>query len=179
MDDVMMPNRHMFTKKIVDSIELDFGALSIDNDILKSEGYKLDEGLLALFHQFNGSPIAVVKSDIVHNEATSHIGNEIYKARNATNQSFRSAAKQVKVSHQAIEQAEALLSVEGDDRSIATQRLGRFYEEIGAEIIQSSRFADSGRRSARSDRAASRADTRSQGGMPGDARICCLIRHGA
>lgn len=58
-------------------IELDFGALSIDNDILKSEGYKFDEGMLAQLHQFKSSPVAVIISDIIHNEAVAHIGNEI------------------------------------------------------------------------------------------------------
>lgn len=123
-------------------IELDFGALSIDNDILKSEGYKFDEGMLAQLHQFKSSPVAVIISDIIHNEAVAHIGNEIGKARSAINQSLRSAAKQLRVSHSAIEQAEALLSVEGDDRSVAEQRLMQFYKEIDAEIIQSSKFVD-------------------------------------
>ncbi len=48
----------------MDNIELDFGALSIDNCILKSEGYKFHEGLLAQISQFHSSPVKVVQTDI-------------------------------------------------------------------------------------------------------------------
>lgn len=49
-------------------IELDFGAITIDNASFKAEGYRFYEGLLAQISQFKESPVQVLQTDIVHNE---------------------------------------------------------------------------------------------------------------
>lgn len=53
----------------MEEIELDFGAITIDNATFKGEGYKFYEGLLAQMRQFKESPVQVIQTDIVHNEA--------------------------------------------------------------------------------------------------------------
>lgn len=51
----------------MEEIELNFGAISIDNATLKGEGYRFYEGLLAQMRQFKESPVQVIQTDIVHN----------------------------------------------------------------------------------------------------------------
>jgi len=126
----------------MNDIELNFGAITIDNATLKSEGYKFYEGLLAQMHQFKDSPVKVVQTDIVHNEAVKHIGEEISKARSTIDQALRSANKQLKIHTNVIEQAKALLSVDGDEHSIADKRLHMYYEHINAEIVYAEKYAD-------------------------------------
>lgn len=126
----------------MDAIELDFGAITIDNSTFKSEGYKFDEGLLAQMKQFKESPVRVLQTDIVHNEAINHIGQEITKTRTAIGQTLRSANKQLKIKSDVIENARKLLSIDGSEAEIAEARLEEYYELIGAEIIDSAKYTD-------------------------------------
>ena len=126
----------------MDEIELDFGAITIDNVTYKGEGYRFYEGLLAQMRQFKESPVKVLQTDIVHNEAINHIGQEISKTRSSIEQALRSANKQLKIKSEVIENARALLSVDGSEAEIAEARLEKYYEFIGAEKIDSGRYAD-------------------------------------
>ncbi|MER5002107.1 DUF4935 domain-containing protein [Providencia stuartii] len=126
----------------MDEIELDFGAITIDNATYKGEGYRFYEGLLAQMRQFKESPVKVLQTDIVHNEAINHIGQEISKTRSSIEQALRSANKQLKIKSEVIENARALLSVDGSEAEIAEARLEKYYEFIGAEKIDSGRYAD-------------------------------------
>ncbi len=126
----------------MDEIELDFGSITIDNATYKCEGYRFYEGLLAQMRQFKESPVKVLQTDIVHNEAINHIGQEISKTRSSIEQALRSANKQLKIKSEVIENARALLSVDGSEAEIAEARLEKYYEFIGAEKIDSGRYAD-------------------------------------
>ena len=93
-------------------IELDFGAITIDNSILKGEGYRFDEGLLKQMVQFKTSPVEVIQTDIVHNEAKKHIAEVIKNARSTVAQALRSASKHLKINKTNIQTATELLSVQ-------------------------------------------------------------------
>lgn len=118
-------------------IELDFGAITIDNSTFKSEGYRFYEGLLAQMRQFKESPVQVIQTDIVHYEAIKHIGQEISRARSSIEQALRSANKQLKVKTSDIDKAKTLLSKDGTDYELAESHLDKYYEFIGAEKINS------------------------------------------
>ncbi len=126
----------------MNEIELNYGAISIDNTALKEEGYRFSEGLLAQMRQFKDSPVKVIQTDIVHNEAIKHISLEITKTRSSINQSLRSAQKQLKIKLDRIEEARALLSIEGNDKEVAENRLNIFYASIGGEKLSSSKHVD-------------------------------------
>lgn len=126
----------------MEEIELNFGAITIDNATLKGEGYKFYEGLLAQMRQFKESPVKVIQTDIVHNEAIKHIGQEIVKTRSSIEQALRSANKQLKIKTENIEQAKALLSVDGNEHEVANGRLQKYYGFIGAEKIDSAEYTD-------------------------------------
>lgn len=123
-------------------IELDFAAITIDNCIYKSEGYKLDEGLLKQMMQFKNGPVQVIQTDIVHNEAKKHLAENIYKARASISQTLRTAAKQLKIKQANIDAATEILSIPGEDAEIAEGRLMKYYQKIGAEILKSCDYVD-------------------------------------
>lgn len=108
---------------------------------MKVTGSMMD-GLLAQMKQFKKSPVQVLQTDVVHNEAIKHIGQEISKTRSSIEQALRSANKQLKVKTEDIESAKALLSVEGSEYEIAELRLEKYYEFIGAERINSHEYVD-------------------------------------
>ena len=92
--------------------------------------------------QFKESPVKVIQTDIVHNEAIKHIGQEISKTRTSIEQALRSADKQLKIKAADINSARGLLSVEGSEEEIADSRLNKYYDFIGAEKIDSDKYAD-------------------------------------
>ncbi|MGI2182516.1 PIN domain-containing protein [Shewanella oncorhynchi] len=126
----------------MEDIELDYGAITIDNASLKGEGYRFYEGILKQMRQFKDSPVQVIQTDIVHNEAIKHIGQEISNTRSSIERALRSANKQLRINSPQIEQARELLTVEGEESEIADQRLNKYYEWIGGEVIYSSDYAD-------------------------------------
>lgn len=125
-----------------EDIELDYGAITIDNASLKGEGYRFYEGILKQMRQFKDSPVQVIQTDIVHNEAIKHIGQEISNTRALIERALRSANKQLKIKSEQIEEARELLSVEGSESEIADQRLQKYYEWIDGKVISSSDYAD-------------------------------------
>ncbi|MEI6827084.1 MAG: PIN domain-containing protein, partial [Desulfuromonadales bacterium] len=124
------------------NIDLDYGAITIDNCILKSEGYKFDEGLLKQMVQFKTSPVQVIQTDIVHNEAKKHIAENINNARVSISKTLQSASKQLKISKADIDTATRLLNVQGEDTEIAEARLCKYYESTGATILNSRDYID-------------------------------------
>ncbi|HIF9068061.1 TPA: PIN domain-containing protein [Photobacterium damselae] len=125
-----------------EDIELDYGAITIDNASLKGEGYRFYEGILKQMRQFKDSPVQVIQTDIVHNEAIKHIGQEISNTRSSIERALRSANKQLKINPAQIDQARELLSVDGGELEIADQRLQKYYEWIGGKVISSRDYAD-------------------------------------
>lgn len=123
-------------------VELDFCAISIDNETLKNNGYKFDEGLLKEICQFKTSPIKVIQSDIVHNEAVKHISEEITKATQEIQKALRSAKLHLKIKTEQLHEATNLLSIDDEPLKIADQRLREYYEQIGAELIESDKYLD-------------------------------------
>jgi hypothetical protein len=128
--------------KIMEDIELDYGAITIDNASLKGEGYRFYEGILKQMRQFKDSPVQVIQTDIVHNEAVKHIGQEINRTRASINSALRSATKQLKIDEPLIDKAKKLLSIEGEDSEIANDRLNKYYEWIDGKLITPKDYAD-------------------------------------
>lgn len=126
----------------MNEIDLDYGAITIDNSTLKGRGYNFHEGLLAQLNQFKKSPVQVIQTDIVHNEAVKHISQEISKARTSVDQALRSASKHLKIRNQAIDAAMKMLSIDGEDKEVAEARLAEFYGRIGAQKINSADHVD-------------------------------------
>lgn len=126
----------------MEDITLDFGAITIDNCVLKGEGYKFTEGLLRQMEQFEKSPVKVIQSDIIHNEAKKHIAENIKEARSSIDQAFRSAAKQLNISKKQLVMAAELLTLPGTDLEVAERRLQDYYARIGAEILSSNAYLD-------------------------------------
>lgn len=119
-----------------------FGAISIDNNVLKATGYSFDRGLLKELEQFKTSAVKIVQTDVVHNEAIKHMGIEIIKAKNLISDALCSARHQLKIDAEKIKAVELLLSMEDEASEIADKRLKNYYAKIGAEVIESSKYID-------------------------------------
>ncbi len=120
-----------------------FGAISIDNNVLKAnKGYDFDNGLLNELGQFKTSAVKIVQTDVIHNEAIKHIAIEITKAQNSISKALESAKKPLKIDAEKIKAVKHLLSIEDEAEKIADKRLRDYYDKIGAEVIESSKYID-------------------------------------
>ena len=126
----------------MNEIDLDFGAIAIDNETFKRQGYKFNEGLLLQMGQFRESPVQVLQTDVVHKEAIKHIGEQIANARATIRTALRDANKHLRIESGVVESAKELLSVEDSDETIAEGQLDQYYKTIGAEILDSGEYVD-------------------------------------
>jgi hypothetical protein len=126
----------------MEDIKLDHDVITLDNSILKGRGYNLYNGLLAQMSQFKESPVMVLQTDVVHNEAVKHLGVSIKEARYKIKNLLRTAGLRLRVQPDAIDSAEKLLSVDGSDAKIAEVWLEEYYESIGAEILYTGKYTD-------------------------------------
>lgn len=120
-----------------------YGAISIDNNILKGCGYEFDQGLLRQLSQFANSPITIVFSDVIHNEAKKHLASGMSEARKHIKKGLRSALYKLNIPQKYISEAKWALAIDGSDEEIAERRLNQYYNEINAEIIDSEQHLDS------------------------------------
>ena len=126
----------------MEDMVLDYGAITIDNSVLKGEGYRFDEGLLKQMNQFAKSPVKVIQTDVVHNEAIKHLSEDIKNARTSIAQALRSASKHFKISAKKIDEAKALLVSDISDYEIANARLRQYYQKINCELLISSDYVE-------------------------------------
>lgn len=126
----------------MNDIEIDFGAITIDTNILKKWGYQFDKGILNQMVQFLNEPIRVIQTDIVHQEAKRHIADEVNKSRIAIKKGLRLALNQLEIDNNNVATATQLLSVSGEDADVAEEKLNKYYERIGAGILKTDEYID-------------------------------------
>lgn len=119
----------------MEDIILDYGAISIDNCILKNHGYKFEEGILKELSQFAGSPVSVIQTDIVHNEAKKHIAAEVAEANKKIEQALRAASIHLKVAEDDIAKVREILKPDRDPAEVAEEILTKFCYDTGASVL--------------------------------------------
>jgi hypothetical protein len=124
------------------TIDLDYGALTIDTCIFDGHGIALEKGLLKQLDQFSGSPVKLVLADIVHHELLAHLTKKIKEARDKVSQGLRASLAQQLSDQTQNDNARTLLFGHGDDAEIAQNRLTTFYASTGAEIVGSEKYAN-------------------------------------
>lgn len=121
-----MQNTHSYLK-----------AITIDNCILKSQGYKFNEGILAQLTQFKNSRIKFIQTDIVHNESIKHLAESIKSAKNTIEKSLTLASIYSLAPDDEIIRFKEKISVNDTDENIAEKIIFTFYEGSGATILDS------------------------------------------
>jgi hypothetical protein len=117
------------------TIELDYGAITIDTSVFDNNGIALERGLLNQLDQFKESPVQVLVSEIIDNEVTAHLTVKVKESRSKIEQALRAARNQLRVSYKDISDAKSLIFDAGDDVDVAKGRLNEFYHKTDAKII--------------------------------------------
>lgn len=123
--------------------ELDkFDAFSIDNECLKNQGYRFNEGLLAQIKHLKKLNIDIVVTEFVHREAVKHLAIEIEKSQNAINKALDRAKRYLLIQEPDLSNASKLLKISKTKEELAEESLRTYYAEIGAEIIRFDEYGD-------------------------------------
>lgn len=120
----------------------EYGAISIDNSILKGAGYRFHNGLLSKLKQFKGSDIRIVQSDIVHKECEKHILNLFESDSESIKSSIDKLKERVEISSDDIDKAMELLLLRTNPKKKTKDKLDAFYNDIGAQVIVSGDYVD-------------------------------------
>ena len=118
------------------TIDLDYGAITIDTSVFDNNGIALERGLLNQLDQFKGSPVQVLISEIIDNEVTAHLKDKVKDSRTKINQALRAASNQLRVTDKHLSDAKALIFDVGKDIDVARERLKAFYDRTDALIIE-------------------------------------------
>lgn len=112
--------------------EAEYQAITLDNNILKGEGYRFSHGVLKQLSQYRERPTTILVPDVVHYEAKKHIATEIQSAITKTDQALRSISAQIGTTPETISQVREALNLPQTPTEEAEARLSQFYEDIGA-----------------------------------------------
>jgi len=119
-----------------------YGAISIDSNIFVNNGYKLKSGVLSQLKQFKGSDIKTIQSDIVHKECFSHISDYYEKqelqVKKAIGSIHRYSEKESDEINGCLDDLISLI----EPNKKAEDKLISFYDDIGAEVIDSQEYVD-------------------------------------
>jgi sporulation protein YlmC with PRC-barrel domain len=119
-----------------------YGAISIDNNILKGLNYKFNNGVLSKLKQFKNSNIKVIQTDIVDMESRKHI-LELFKAdHEKIKSSIDKLRERVEIPFDDIEKVEDLLLLKIEPNKKTADKLDSFYNDIGAQVIVSGDYVD-------------------------------------
>lgn len=114
---------------------MQFGAITIDTNIIKSNGYRFREGLLAQLNQFSGGDVRFVISEIVLEETKRHlievVSSDLEAIDKASNLAKKMLTLDLKTIANIAKNTENLPSSENE----ASCRIDRFIEDTNAIII--------------------------------------------
>lgn len=127
------------------TIDLDYGAFTVDTCVFDGHGIALEKGLLKQLDQFSQSPVKFVIADIVHHELKSHLSRKIKEAREKVTHALRASLAQQLCDQTQNDDARSLLMGKGDDAQVAENRLSEFYANTGTEIVAAEKYAGVGR----------------------------------
>jgi hypothetical protein len=116
---------------------LNFGALSIDSNILRGQRYNFDGGILKQLEQFSGTIIPIIQPEVVHREGIKYLTEEINQNVKSVKSSFRSLAKYIQ-SPPPLDSFFEQPNTQNSANTLATEHLHKFYSKINCEVIPSS-----------------------------------------
>lgn len=76
-----------------DFFDLDFGAITIDTNIIRKYSYDFESGYMALLDQFKNSPIKVIQSEIVHRECVRQMSDNLETSINEIGSALKKAER--------------------------------------------------------------------------------------
>ena len=125
------------------SIEMEYGAISLDTNVYEQASFKFENGILQQLTQFRKSPVRFLQTEIVHKESIAHIAKNIKSSMDDIERSLNSARRHLPISEIDIKSARNILFDSLiDPIDIAENKVANFYKSCGVQLIDSRKHAD-------------------------------------
>ncbi|NKQ68255.1 PIN domain-containing protein, partial [Enterobacter hormaechei] len=120
----------------------EYGAISIDSNILYSLGYKFDSGMLDQLKQFKNKHILIIQPRIIHNEMVKHVSEPFEKLHREIDKLCRESIRKLKTDENNSVQAASQLKGDLDPIALAEKIIFDFYREINGEVLETKDYLD-------------------------------------
>lgn len=122
--------------------QLEYGAISIDSNIMYSLGYKFDAGMLEQLKQFKNKHVVVIQPRIIHNEMVKHVSEPFEKLHNEIEKIRKESVRKLKIDDALAIQAAQTLKGELDAMDLAEKLISSFYQEVNGKVLETHDFLD-------------------------------------
>lgn len=122
--------------------QLEYGAISIDSNIMHSLGYKFDSGMLEQLKQFKNKHVVVIQPRIIHNEMVKHVSEPFEKLQNEIEKIRKESVRKLKINDATAIQAAEILKGELDAKDLAEKLISDFYQEVNGAVLETHDFLD-------------------------------------
>lgn len=118
------------------TVELDYAALTLDSNVFIGYGLNLERGLLGQLQQFSSSPVKLVISEVVFQEVRKHLLEITTSSRSKLQSALKSAKTPFGITDSAVSEIEYGLFGKRTDTEIVDARLNTFIKTTGALIVK-------------------------------------------
>lgn len=124
-------------KQIQDEIDAGIiSAISLDTSIIDAQQRSLEYGLLKRLHQFSGSPVQIVITDVVIQETEAHLRKDASEAQAKVKNAFKEVGQSWQTSVAQRDSANTLLFGTDSAETIAKKRIESFIAATSAVIAK-------------------------------------------
>lgn len=117
------------------TVELDYAALTLDSNVFIGHGLNLERGLLGQLQQFSSSPVTLVISEVVLEEVRKHLLETTKSSRSKLLSAIKTARAPFGITETVAAEFEADLLGKKTDAEIVNARLDSFMKATGAIVV--------------------------------------------
>lgn len=123
-------------------VQLEYGAISIDSNIMHSLGYRFDAGMLDQLKQFKNKHVIIIQPRIIHNEMVKHVSEPFVKLHNDIEKIKKESVRKLKRDEILVEKAAETLKGELSPTEFAEKIINEFYNEVNGNILDADKYVE-------------------------------------
>ncbi|HGK4308899.1 TPA: PIN domain-containing protein [Klebsiella pneumoniae] len=120
--------------------QLEYGAISIDSNIMHSLGYRFDAGMLKQLKQFKNKHVVIIQPRIIHNEMIKHVSEPFVKLHGEIEKIQKDAIRKLNITEDIAMQAANNLKGELSPKKLAENIIESFYSEVNGKVLDAENY---------------------------------------
>lgn len=121
-------------------VQLEYGAISIDSNVMYSLGYRFDAGMLEQLKQFKNKHVIIIQPRIIHNEMVKHVSEPFVKLHNDIERIKKESVRKLKRDENLAVKAAEALKGELSPTEFAEKIINEFYNEVNGDVLDADKY---------------------------------------